>query len=153
MTPVSLTARNFTFTHRLINGTLEGITHEESLFQPPNGGNSINWILGHIAFYRDVMLEKLGEKCVWTDTETTACYERGSKLLSESGKSVELSKLLEIYNNSQPILLAAIDRLGNSPTEDGKLEESIAFSNFHEAYHLGQISMLRRTLGKESIIK
>lgn len=153
MKPMSLIARNYTFTHRITNFTLDGISHEESLIHPPNGGNCINWIVGHILLSRDDVFERLGIERVWTDREATAAYDRGSTLLTDSGKAVELSVLLDLFNQTQPLLLEAMENLNKVPSEDGKMEESVAFYNFHEAYHLGQIAILRRFLGKESIIK
>ncbi|MBS1537874.1 MAG: DinB family protein [Bacteroidetes bacterium] len=153
MTAVSGISRNFTFTHRITNSTLEGISQEESLLPPPNGGNCINWIMGHIVHTRDVILKQLGEQEVWTDSEAKALYERGSSPLTESGNALKLSVLLELYNQTQPRILEGIERLGNSPTSDGKLEDTIAFFNFHESYHLGQLAILRRILGKDSVIK
>jgi hypothetical protein len=153
MTAVSLIARNFTFTHRIVNSTLAGISQSESVEQPPNGGNCINWIMGHILLYRDKLIEQLGGYRVWKDDETTALYLRGSAPLTVSGNAIELSALLELFNQSQPRLLEGIERLGNAPSEDGKIEEQVAFYNFHESYHLGQLALLRRVLGKDSVIK
>ena len=153
MKPMQLIARNYTFTHRITNSTLDGITHEDSLTLPPNGGNSINWLVGHMLLSRDDVFERLGIERVWTDKEATSAYDRGSALLTDSGKAVELSTLLDMFNQTQPRLLEAIEHLNSEPTEDGKLEEAVAFYNFHESYHLGQIAILRRVLGKESVIK
>lgn len=153
MKPMSLIARNYTFTHRITNSTLDGITHEDSLVHPPNGGNCINWLVGHMLLSRDDVFERLGIERVWTDKEASEVYDRGSALLTDNGKAVELSSLLELFNQTQPLLLEAMERLNAEPTEDGKMEEAVAFYNFHEAYHLGQIAILRRFLGKESIIK
>jgi len=153
MTAVSGISRNYTFTHRITNSTLEGISQEESLLPPPNGGNCINWIMGHILHTRDVILEQLGQQIVWTDSVAKTLYQRGAAPMAESGNAVELSVLLALFNQSQPRILDGIEQLGNAPTSDGKLEDSIAFFNFHESYHLGQLAILRRILGKDSIIK
>ncbi len=150
---MSLITRNYTFTHRITNSTLDGISHEDSLVHPPNGGNCINWLVGHMLLSRDDVFERLGIERVWTDSEATAVYDRGSALLTDSGKAVELHVLLDLFNQTQPRLLEAMENLNKMPSEDGKMEEAVAFYNFHEAYHLGQIAILRRILGKESIIK
>ncbi len=67
--------------------------------------------------------------------------------------ATDIATLLEIFDRTQPQLLEGIEYLEQHPTEDGKLEGTIAFLNFHESYHCGQLAILRRMLGKESIIK
>ena len=102
---------------------------------------------------RDSMLESMGKARLWTDTEVRKIYERGSAPLTESGNATDIATLLEVFDRTQPPLLEGIEYLEQHPTEDGKLEGTIAFLNFHESYHCGQIAILRRMLGKESIIK
>lgn len=153
MAGLTLISRNYSFTHRITKSTLEGVSQEESLRAPDGGGNCINWILGHMLLTRDSMLESMGKARLWTDTEARKIYERGSAPLTESGNATDIATLLEIFDRTQPQLLEGIEYLEQHPTEDGKLEGTIAFLNFHESYHCGQLAILRRMLGKESIIK
>ena len=153
MSELILTARSYGITHRITKSTLEGITQEESLRPPTGGGNCINWIVGHILHTRDSLLESLGKSPVWNDDEAKKLYDRGSIPLTESMNATELSDLTEMFDISQPLLIEGIEHLNQHPTEDGKLEWSVVFLNFHESYHCGQLAILRRMLGKESIIK
>ena len=36
--------------HRIVRLNADGISHEESLGQPQNAGNCLNWVLGHLSF-------------------------------------------------------------------------------------------------------
>lgn len=153
MSGLTFISKNYSFTHRITKSTLDGVSHEESLRAPDGGGNCINWILGHMLLTRDSMLESMGMERLWTDTEARKIYERGSAPLTESGKATQLATILEVFDQSQSALQEGIEHLIEHPTVDGKLEDTIAFLNFHESYHCGQLAILRRMLGKESIIK
>lgn len=153
MAELSLIARQYKFTHYITKNTIEGITQVDSLRSPEGGGNCINWILGHMLHTRDSLLESLGKQPVWNDEESKKMYDRGSTALTESAIVPELSLLIDMFDTSQPLLMEGIENLLLNPTEDNKLEWNVAFLNFHESYHCGQLAILRRMLGKESIIK
>src|SRR5258707_13686376 len=55
-----------------------GLTHADSLLQPAMRGNCLNWVLGHIAASRNVILRMLGEEPVLT-VEYAERYKRGSE--------------------------------------------------------------------------
>ena len=57
----------FKSSHLVLNRNLKDLTHEESLVTPQGGGNSINWILGHIIVSRDDIRELLGLKRLYVD--------------------------------------------------------------------------------------
>ena len=48
----------------IIRRQAAGLTQEESLRQPPFRGNCLNWVVGHLADYRDHILRALGAEPV-----------------------------------------------------------------------------------------
>jgi hypothetical protein len=56
--------------------------------------------------------------------------------------------LKKMYEDSQPFIIQGLDKV-----KDEALMEQLTFMGFHEAYHLGQIGLLRNILGKEGAIK
>ena len=56
-----LLANGFESNTWVILKQVEGLTHEDSLIQPPFRGNCLNWVLGHIADNRNTMLRFAGE--------------------------------------------------------------------------------------------
>ncbi len=159
MTAGDLT-RLFQFNIYVLHKNLEGITHEESLVTPPAGGNSINWILGHIIYTRDNMITMLGRDSSWENIDATP-YKRGSgKLTADS--AVQLEKLVEMLAISQVEIEAVLKRrekiLSRQASGDVLIgtEETwgnrISYYACHDAYHSGQIGMLRRFLGKPGTI-
>ena len=134
----------------------QGLTHEESLIQPAPAGNCLNWILGHIAVTRDQALGLLGEKPVWNDADK-ALYIRGSKPMTNGGKAMRMEKIMADIERSQETLLGAL--LRQTPEslaaadEQGAVADKLAMLHFHEAYHTGQVGLMRRLIGKEGAIR
>ena len=128
---------------------LDGVTHELSLVRPEAAGNCINWVVGHIIASRNQVLELVGAAPIWAEEES-APYGRGSPPLPV-GDERELSELREVLDASQEVL---IERLGEISDEElgevvGKKSrlEQLVFLHFHEAYHVGQLGLLRRLVG------
>lgn len=134
----------------------QGLTHEQSLIQPKPAGNCLNWILGHIAVTRDQALGLLGEKPGWSDSDK-ALYIRGSKPMTDAGKALPMEKLMADIERSQVTLLSALMRQTPETLAandgQGSLAEKIAMLHFHEAYHTGQVGLMRRLLGKDGAIR
>ena len=49
---------------QVVGMNLAGVTHDESLAHPPGGGNSINWVLGHLVWTYEGALPLLGREPV-----------------------------------------------------------------------------------------
>lgn len=143
-------------THR----NLDGISHEESLLRPVPGGNSANWVPGHIVSARSNLLKRLGESPL-LDDETTTQYRRGSD--GNIPTPLPVSELLATLDRSQPLFTAAMRRFSDeqlaskapfsSPAgDDATLAEALAAMVCHESYHVGQLGLLRRVCGKKGAI-
>ena len=153
-------SRIFDIHHRALAVNLDGITDEAALIEPHPGGNCINWIVGHILISRDAILGLLGQKPIFQNNRT-AQYKRGAKV-ADVGKLVPLSELIEALDASQKKLMTALEKLpeaeANKPVEPAgsapktALIDQLTFLQFHEAYHIGQVGLLRRIVGKEGAI-
>lgn len=134
---------------------IEDITDEEALVEPERGGNSINWIAGHILFERqNILTFALAEPVISKDE--IAIYDASGGY--DRKKALPLKRITELVTESMVRLLAALEKL-----TDEQLTETLDITffgqkmtraawlgslNFHEAYHCGQIGYARRTLGK-----
>jgi uncharacterized damage-inducible protein DinB len=150
-------AKIFEFSHMTLTRNLEGITHEESLRAPDEGGNSLNWVLGHLLYHRNMVMGLLGRPPVW-DPEKAARYARGSAPLGPDDHPQPLESMRAELDRSQPLLVEALRGVTEeqlaAPQENGKpLAERLTLLGFHEGYHGGQISLLRRVLGHAGAIK
>ena len=135
----------------------EGISDAEALLQPAPGGNCMNWVMGHILSSREGALKVLGEAPV-LPPEAAARYKRGSAPVAGPGDGLPMSELLARLASSQERLLHGIE---NAPaakweeerTDFGTVRRAIYFLHFHEAYHAGQLALLRRLAGKKGAIQ
>jgi uncharacterized damage-inducible protein DinB len=59
----------------------------------------------------------------------------------------EVSEKLSSILGSAPVDHLAEPALSTPPSFDGKVSGNIAFLAFHETYHVGQVSYLRKWLG------
>lgn len=134
----------YKYTHYVVNKNLEGITDEEALKLPDGGGNCINWIIGHIVFNRDSALETAGIGKLCTK-EFEELYKNGTSL-TETKKAIKISKMIELFNKSQELLINKLTKFDFK--DDTKKMEWLIGIGFHEAYHAGQIGILRKMFGK-----
>ena len=138
----------FKASHMVLNQNLKDITHAESLVAPAQGGNSINWILGHIIISRDDVRELLGLDKLYG--EDMKMYHRGAENV-DPGELVEFSRLLEMYNSGESALEEKLK--STDLRDDNEKYRMVTFLAFHESYHTGQTGLLRRIIGKEGAIK
>jgi hypothetical protein len=100
-------AKVFEFSHMALTRNLEGITHEESVRPPDEGGNSLNWVLGHLLYYRNTVLKMLGQPPAW-DSPRAERYARGSAPLGPDDDPVPFETLRAELDRSQGLLVAAL---------------------------------------------
>lgn len=136
---------------------LEGITHEESLVQPVPAGNTINWILGHILATRNRVHQLIGLEAAWSPDlaqRYTGLDGAGWSVTT----AVDLRTIAGELARSQQQVMAAFDDMSSAiltrRANDGRtLAEVLGFFHFHEAYHTGQIALVRRIVGRPGVIK
>jgi hypothetical protein len=143
------------FNTRAMHLNLEGLTHEDCLLQPPSG-NCINWLLGHILRHRNLMLEALAAPSVWS-AEAQRRYDRGSApIRGEESVVVALEVLRWELDRSGEHLSSALAEVDveaiQASSGTSSLGQRLVFLALHEAYHMGQVGLLRRLAGKEGAI-
>ncbi|MGP8216690.1 MAG: hypothetical protein ACLQQ4_14090 [Bacteroidia bacterium] len=124
---------------------MQDITHEESIRQFLNC-NTINWITGHIVVSRNSILLSLGLPAI-IDDNFKKIYDRGAPMMDISA-AMPFEELKKLFTDSQQPIMSGIEKVSNV-----EALEKIAFSGFHEAYHIGQLGLLRKLIGKEGAIK
>jgi uncharacterized damage-inducible protein DinB len=139
---------------RVMTKQVEGLTHADSLQQPPFRGNCLNWVLGHIAVNRNHILTLLGEESI-IDSKTIARYDTGSDPVRGDDEWVlTLEELGALIDRAQDRIETALsgatandlDRV--TPTSDPKTtQEAVRFRVWHETYHVGQTEYLRQLAG------
>jgi hypothetical protein len=143
---------------RLFINTLEGITDSESTTRENDHVNHMKFIAGHILNTRVNFLTQLtgGQP----DTSYVEKFGRGVKI-DPNGDYPPLSEITSKWNttangigtgiaNAPEEMLAAKSPIA-APIADDTMRGLFAFLISHEAYHIGQLGLLRKMIGKEAM--
>ena len=152
----------YTLNDHVLKVNTEGLTEGETLRRPTPGGNCANWVVGHLLRSRKFLLEFL--ECDWALPDGAAeVYHRGSSG-DDDGRFIPFPELRRMWEETHGLLMKAlagltdeqlaaeVQPLGDFSKPDTRLRR-ILFLYFHETYHLGQLGLLRRLLGREGAIK
>ena len=139
----------------------DGLSHADSLTRALPGGNTLNWLAGHIVATRCAVLPALQRESPWGDREKQM-YRRTSEALPDADL-LPFEEIVRIFSQTTELILSGLAELsaegfaapapfspGGQPVTVAGLLAKIAI---HEGYHLGQIGVLRRVAGKEGAIK
>jgi uncharacterized damage-inducible protein DinB len=148
---------------QVVGMNLAGVSHAESLAHPPTGGNSINWVLGHLLWTYERALPLLGREPVLPQG-TVERYARGGQPLGEGEEPLPLEELQAAWDRAAErvddglaaLSDGALDRPAPfSPSDDPNetVGSLIATMLFHQTYHGGQLGVLRRVAGKPGAIR
>lgn len=139
---------------RVIARQVAGLTHADSLLQPPVRGNCLNWVLGHIAVHRDYVLEALGEEKVLGDEAITRYGSGSEPILGDEDGVLPLDTLLDAIDRAQERISTALarataaDLAREAPDSAPRtVAQQVFFLQWHETYHTGQTELLRQLAG------
>lgn len=157
MIPGEQLADTFASNHWLIQRLTEGLTHDDSLHQPPYRGNCINWIMGHLIANRSLALTYFGDLPLW-EGEWLDRYQTGSEPITGPVGALPLAALLEALDLSQERLTSYLaetspEDLGKNiatPRGERPLWQELSGLGWHETYHTGQLEILREVVAGSS---
>jgi len=116
----------------------------------------MNWVLGHIVSSRNDILKLIGEPPVWGEEEA-APYVRGSAGRTDPESARPLAEILDALQRSHATIRARLETMDPAallaPVDQETVDDRLSFLQFHETYHMGQVGLLRRWLGKDGVIK
>jgi uncharacterized damage-inducible protein DinB len=141
-----------------IDKLLDGITEQESLFQPQEAGNCVNWVLGHIIASRHGALKLLGNGGIWGKEELSK-YDRGGSPVTDVATALSLESLRADEAATRELIAEALGAVSEADlsqeVSDKTLGETVGAQlvgfQWHEGYHVGQLGLLRRVLGKKGV--
>jgi len=144
---------SYELTRRGFERTLAGITDADALLAPVPGINPVNWLVGHTLLYRDRIHAVLGLDPAWLENLGTSDLYRSGVSPSAVELSVPLTTLRAALECSQDTVVTklahlAAEDLAAAATPTRTVAEQLALFGAHDMYHLGQIAMVRRLLGK-----
>ena len=136
---------------------VDGLTHADMLLQLPGEGNCINWILGHIASYRDGMLVDSGHK-QYMESEEIRRYSGGSAQINPGDMCTDSTRLTELISLTYADLISwlSTEKEGLHYKPVGDIKDNIGYSGVcntltehfaqnigHESIHVGELNPLR----------
>lgn len=161
MTIQSDLAEDYGRNTRLLVKHLNGLSHADTLIRPNGTGNCANYILGHLLLCRVEMLALLGQTGAVTEAMLQRYANGAEPVGSDSTDICTLEQLAAWWEPVDRQFLAAIQnasdeamqRVFTAGTREMPVHRRLHFYFFHEAFHLGQLEILRHLAGKtESLI-
>lgn len=149
----------FDLHYRLYNNVLDGFTDEETnrrLYDDQNI-NHVKYLAGHLlnSQYRLAMIAGLDPEVKWNDLFGVM----GQSEARDNFSYPDIEEIKAEWNGMHEQIREGLYRLSDGelseqpPAPFDQVAESVgelwAFINHHQAYHIGQISILRKAFGKE----
>lgn len=147
-------------TRQVVRTNTDGITHGESLRAPADGGNCMNWVMGHLLHTYEQVLEGMKQPPV-LGVAAVARYARGSEPLTDHADVHAFEELVRAFDQAAERVDAGFaamtpERLDAPAPIQGfgkNLRELYAFVLLHQAYHAGQLGVLRHACGHAGAIR
>ena len=149
----------------LVTAAVEGLTDEEMMFQPKDGLNNATWLLGHAVESENGLILSF---CKGENLLPAGWHEKFGIGSTPSGDAGDYATKDEILGHLEKVHAAAVEYVKSLAPEDfdkrppgidalpkpaQELFATIGKCIFghvgHASCHAGQITMLRRLLGKE----
>lgn len=158
MTATDTHAAGYRMGRLLVHHLTDDLTEAEFYHQPVPGANCAAWIVGHLAVTARRTAERLGATDLPVLTE--GFVERFSVTKRPAGGQSELgtkAELLALFDTCVEKLIGAVrtlpvEALAAPPANPGPFAttfgEAVQFGALHVALHAGQLSTIRRSLGK-----
>ena len=132
-------------TQRIALRNLDGISHEESLQQFGNGSNSVNWLVRHLVATRQRVISQCGGTADGPPNPDTELSLLKDLLVSTCERQREILCQIDDERLDGPAPFSP----SGAPMGMADLLYRVTF---HEAYHVGQIGLARRLLGKPGVV-
>jgi len=137
----------------VVDKAIQDVPAERWFETPGENSNHFMWVVGHVVVHRAYVLKSFG---VNLDLPWGKLFARGSEKVSDTDYPT-IDEMREAWTKVSAELSAALSKAPDDvlaqpapkgpPSFDGKVSGTCAFFAFHDTYHVGQISYLRKWLG------
>jgi hypothetical protein len=162
MTPNDVIAGGYRMTRALVHRMTDDLAPAEFFHQPVPGANSAAWVIGHLALTLRRTAERLGATDLPAAPPDLA--DRFGQTKKPAGDQAGLGDPAELLKLFDACLDKVIERVKAVPAEAlagpsphpspiaTNYAEALLFGGLHVAMHTGQLSTLRRSLGKPPVV-
>jgi hypothetical protein len=162
MSPNDLLAASYQMGQKMIHRMVDDLTEEEFGHQPVPGANSAAWIIGHLGVTARRTAERLGATGLPALTEEFVAQFSATKKPAGAQTGLgDKAALLALFDHSVAKLIDAVraipvESLHHPPANPGPFAnnygEALLFGGMHVLFHSGQLSTIRRSLGKPPVV-
>lgn len=139
----------------LIEMQIEGISDEQSLLQPANGGNCLRWVLGHLAENLIEILRILGVEPTKEAEILKRFIRTSAPIIGEEPGLLRLEEIMRLYAQLESQIFEKLNAMVErefdeeigSGEQKSRLGGELFFYAFHHHYHIGQLEYLRNLAG------
>jgi uncharacterized damage-inducible protein DinB len=137
----------------IISKAIADVRPEDWFRKPGDDSNHMLWLLGHVIVHRGHVLKTLGAQ--W-DSPWAPLFARGSQRVDEAeyppvdemlAAWKQISQQLKTALREAPEEVLTQPAPEGPPSFDKKVSGTVAFYAFHDTYHTGQLSFVRKWLG------
>lgn len=142
----------------IISKAIADVRPEDWFRKPGDDSNHLMWLMGHLIIHRGRVLNTLGSQ--W-ESSWGPLFARGSERLDDA-EYPSIDEMRAAWNETSEQLKTALREAPEDvltkpapegpPSFDKKLSGTVAFFAFHDTYHAGQVSFLRKWLGYGQVI-
>ena len=162
MSPNDVLTAGYRMSAQLFHRMVDDLTPEEFARQPVAGANSAAWVVGHLALVLRNGLRRMGAADVPAfPAELEAKFTATRQAAGEQTGYGDPKVLLAIFDACLERFTAIVQRMPAdvlATAQEGRVPfatnqaEAILFGALHIALHSGQLSTIRRSLGKPPLV-
>lgn len=157
--PVEAIAYSLRSSKLMFHRYLDDLKPEEFQHRPCLGANNASWIIGHLTCVDRAQLEKLGVACL-PELPSGFIERFATTKAAATGTNADFGSphdLMRHFDEHRDLLINTVGQLpanvlGSPPPSISPLYadrgESLLFLGLHTTMHLGQLSIIRRSLGR-----
>jgi len=148
--PIQGTIEQFEMQTRIFTQAFDGLDKEALNKRPNENTNSIIWIAGHVTAFRGVLANDLGGK---VEDPFNGLFFQGI----EDRFYAPIDQVVKHWETASEVMVEKLKSqdedalLKEMPNKPCSFKDFITFLAYHEAYHIGQIGILRKILGFEAM--
>lgn len=161
MAPNELLAAGYRMARQVLRRMVDDMSEEEFRHQPVPGANSAAWIVGHLAVVARRTAERLGATGLPELTEEfVGRFGVTGKAAESQAELGSKEALLALFDDCMEKVIeatraVAAESLTGPPPTPGPFAtnygEALLFGAMHVTLHGGQLSTIRRSLGKPPV--
>ncbi|HJZ54124.1 MAG TPA: DinB family protein [Gemmataceae bacterium] len=162
MTPNDVIAGGYRMAKLLVRRMIDDLTPDEFRHQPCPGANSAAWVVGHLAATLRRTAERLGATGLpEVPAELAAKLATTKKPAEDQSGLGDPAALVKLFDVCADAVIAAVaklpaETLAGPPAFTGPFAtnyaEGLLFGALHVSMHSGQLSTVRRSLGKPPVV-